>query len=82
MEGFGIEKLLIILAIVVVLFGAKRVPEIGASIGKGIREFKKGMKDIEKDEVDTPHQPNLISPPTPHADQPAQTAADPKRLIS
>ena len=81
MEGFGIEKLLIILAIVVVLFGAKRVPEIGASIGKGIREFKKGMKDIDKDEVDSPRQQSMISPPTPNAEQTAQSS-DPKRLIS
>jgi sec-independent protein translocase protein TatA len=82
MEGFGIEKLLIILGIVVIMFGAKRVPEIGASIGKGIREFKRGMKDIDKDEVDTPAQPNLISPPTPNAQQSTQAQPEPKRLIS
>lgn len=82
MEGFGIEKLLIILAIVVVLFGAKRVPEIGASIGKGIREFKKGMKDIQNDEVDAPKQQNLISPPTPVAEQHEAAQPEPKRLLS
>ncbi len=36
MEGFGIEKLSLVLVIVLVLFGARRIPEIGASIGKGI----------------------------------------------
>ena len=46
MEGFGIEKLAMILLIVMVLFGGKRIPEIGASLGKGIREFKRGVKDV------------------------------------
>ena len=46
MEGFGIEKLAMILLIVMVLFGGKRIPEIGASLGKGIREFKRGVKDM------------------------------------
>ena len=41
--GFG--ELMVILVIVLVLFGARRVPEIGASIGKGIREFKKSISD-------------------------------------
>jgi sec-independent protein translocase protein TatA len=44
----GPMELFIILVIVLVLFGAKRVPEIGASIGKGIREFKKSMTDVDR----------------------------------
>jgi sec-independent protein translocase protein TatA len=42
-------ELMIILVIVLVLFGARRVPEIGASIGKGIREFKKNISDVDKE---------------------------------
>ncbi len=45
-EGFGPEKLIMVLLIVLVLFGGKRIPEIGASLGKGIREFKRGIKDV------------------------------------
>jgi sec-independent protein translocase protein TatA len=45
--GFG--ELMVILVIVLVLFGARRVPEIGASIGKGIREFKKNISDVERE---------------------------------
>jgi sec-independent protein translocase protein TatA len=41
--------LMVILVIVLVLFGARRVPEIGASIGKGIREFKKNISDIDRE---------------------------------
>ena len=45
--GFG--ELMVILVIVLVLFGARKVPEIGASIGRGIREFKKNISDVERD---------------------------------
>jgi sec-independent protein translocase protein TatA len=48
MEGFGPEKLIFILVIVFFLFGAKRLPEIGSSLGKGIREFKKSVKEISE----------------------------------
>jgi sec-independent protein translocase protein TatA len=44
--GFG--ELMVIMIIVLVLFGAKRVPEISASFGKGIREFKRNMSDVEE----------------------------------
>jgi TatA/E family protein of Tat protein translocase len=45
--NLGFTELLMILIIVLVLFGARRVPEIGASIGKGIREFKKNISDAD-----------------------------------
>jgi sec-independent protein translocase protein TatA len=47
--NLGPMELFIILVIVLVLFGARRVPEIGASIGKGIREFKKNINEIDRD---------------------------------
>ena len=46
----GIQELLIILGIVVVLFGASRLPELGSGVGKAIRNFKAGISG--KDEVD------------------------------
>lgn len=56
MFGLGIPELLIILVIVVVLFGAGRLPQIGSGLGEGIRNFRKSMKD--KNEVDvTPQKP-------------------------
>ena len=45
MFGIGIPELLIILLVCLLLFGANRLPEIGKSLGEGIREFKKAMKD-------------------------------------
>jgi sec-independent protein translocase protein TatA len=41
----GIPELLIILAIIVLIFGASRLPEIGRGIGQGIKNFKSGMKE-------------------------------------
>lgn len=46
--NLGPMELFIILVIVLVVFGAKRVPEIGASIGKGIREFKRNISDVDR----------------------------------
>lgn len=47
MEGFGPEKLVFILLILLLVFGARRLPEIGASLGKGIREFRKSVQGDE-----------------------------------
>jgi len=49
--NIGWQEILVILLIVLLLFGAKRIPELARGLGKGIREFKRGMKDeIEKPE--------------------------------
>lgn len=47
--SLGIPELLIILAIVVLVFGASRLPELGKGIGKGIRNFKDATKDAADD---------------------------------
>jgi sec-independent protein translocase protein TatA len=46
MFELGPEKLLMMLLICLVIFGGKRIPEIGGAIGKGIREFKRGVSDM------------------------------------
>lgn len=46
--NIGFMELMVILVIVLVLFGARRVPEIGASIGKGIREFKRNINEADQ----------------------------------
>ena len=48
MFGLGMPELLVILVIVVVLFGANKLPQIGAGLGKGIRNFKDATKDSDK----------------------------------
>jgi sec-independent protein translocase protein TatA len=49
-ENIGFGELLLILVVVLVLFGAKKIPELAKGLGKGISEFKKGLKDVE-DEI-------------------------------
>lgn len=50
MGRLGIPELLIILAIIILIFGASRLPEIGRGIGKGIRNFKDATKNDADDE--------------------------------
>jgi len=45
--NIGWQEILFILLIALLLFGAKRIPELAKSLGKGLREFKKGLSEIE-----------------------------------
>ena len=51
--GLGVQELLVIFLIVLLLFGAKRIPDIAQGLGRGIRDFKKAMKEAS-DEVTKP----------------------------
>jgi sec-independent protein translocase protein TatA len=57
--GFGIGELLVVLAIVLVLFGARRLPEVGAGLGKAIRNFRTGFSG--KDEIDVTPKKEEVS---------------------
>lgn len=50
MFGLGMPELVIILVIIVIIFGAGKLPEIGAGIGKGIKNFKKATREEERPE--------------------------------
>ena len=48
MFGLGMQELIIIMIIVFVLFGGKKLPELGSGLGKGIKSFRKGLKEIDE----------------------------------
>jgi sec-independent protein translocase protein TatA len=49
MFGLGTQELLIILVLVMIIFGAGKLPQVGGALGKGLRNFKKGVNDAEED---------------------------------
>jgi sec-independent protein translocase protein TatA len=69
MFGLGIGELLVILVIVLIIFGAGRLPEIGEGLGRSIRSFRKEMK--APDEIDVTPKPDADAPKSdrsePHA---------------
>lgn len=54
--GIGTWEILLIFLVILLMFGAKRIPEIARGIGKGVTEFKKGIRDIQ-DEIETGAEP-------------------------
>jgi sec-independent protein translocase protein TatA len=51
MFGIGMPELIIILVIILIIFGAGKLPDIGAGIGKGIKNFKKATTEVENEET-------------------------------
>ena len=80
MGNLGFTEIMLILVVVLLLFGAKRLPEVGSSIGKGIREFKRSLTDTQDAIMSNPDE----RPPAPRQldtpSQPTPTSGDPKRL--
>ena len=52
--GLGMSEVLVIALVVLLFFGGKKIPELMKGLGKGVRSFKDGMKEIEKDIEVTP----------------------------
>jgi sec-independent protein translocase protein TatA len=51
MFGLGYQELLIILVIVLILFGANRLPELAKSLGSSVKEFKKGVNEVKAEDA-------------------------------
>lgn len=75
LPNLGFTEIAILLLILVLFFGAKRIPEIGASIGKGIKEFKRGLKSDEP-----PEPPASSDAALPPASGAGAAGGAPKRL--
>ena len=85
--NIGMPEILVILVVVLLLFGAKRLPEIGSSMGKGIREFKKSINDLNRSvtEIDREERTDLPRerPAAPNAvPRDGAERPEPKRLLS
>ena len=83
--NMGFWEILIIMVLVLLLFGAKRLPEMGASIGKGIREFKKSLTDVEREVTRVEREPARSERLPQGEAEPARTeteSREPKRLLS
>jgi sec-independent protein translocase protein TatA len=74
LRNIGFPEILILLAIVALVFGVRRLPEIGAGLGKGIREFKKSLSEIGS----TGDEQTTLPPADRKAE--AQESREPKRL--
>jgi sec-independent protein translocase protein TatA len=83
--NLGFTEIMLIMVVVLLLFGAKRLPEVGASIGKGIREFKRSLSDTQDAIMgsDDAQRNNLPPRQADGSAPPPSTAApqgEPKRL--
>jgi sec-independent protein translocase protein TatA len=87
--NMGFMEILLILVVVLLLFGAKRLPEIGSSMGKGIREFKRSISDVDRslreperdDRFDRGYNSDRLQNSAPQAQQ-SEERPEPKRLLS
>lgn len=79
MFGMGAAELMIILVIVLLLFGASKLPELGRSLGSGLSNFKKGLKDGD-DGPTAEQSPRAVLPRETEAARrpPGATATDPE----
>ena len=70
MPNLGMPELLVILVIVVLLFGTRKLPELGKGVGSAIRNFKASMREADRDEIEPPRRTEQI---TEGAAEPAAT---------
>jgi len=74
-------EIVLILAVVLVLFGAKKLPELAKGLGQGIKEFKKATREVTEevtaamDETPPPPAPPKRLPPSPPATEPHETVS-------
>jgi len=74
MPGIGIPELIIVLVILLVIFGPKRLPGLGRSLGSGMREFKDSISGKTRDDEEDDDEPRQLEPPAAVSSE--QRAAD------
>ncbi len=81
--NLGFSEIMLILLVILLLFGAKRIPEIAGSFGKGIKEFKKNMNDIGNSDVASPPERDRLrsTDQTTSSRAADEARSEPKRLV-
>jgi sec-independent protein translocase protein TatA len=74
--GVGFPELIILLLVLLLVFGAKRLPEMGRSLGKGMREFKDGVSGMEASVTEPGSAPPAQLPPTTSSPSASKIAED------
>ena len=90
MLGLGPVEMVLIFFVLLLLFGAKRLPELASGMGKGIRDFKRSLNGVDDQSIQANQQQNYLAqtPPPPavgaapssRTEVPAPSAGEPKRL--
>lgn len=80
--NLGFMEILLILVVVLLLFGARRLPEIGASFGKSITAFKKGLSDVDRSVKEETRESLPPRAAEPLRQDEEKARPEPKRLIS
>ena len=88
--GMGVWELLLIFAVLLLVFGAKRLPDLGGALGKGIREFKSSVRDIDSElkrpadtqqrELQRPAAPQPLNAEPRAESSPASTTAENEKV--
>lgn len=79
----GFTEILILLVVVLLLFGAKRIPEIAGSFGKGITEFKRNLNDAQKAITEPPPRSDrAVGTPVTTSSATEEERPEPKRLLN
>jgi sec-independent protein translocase protein TatA len=83
--GLGPFEMVLIFAVLLLLFGAKRLPELASGMGKGIRDFKRSLNGLDEGSIQANQQQNYLqsSPPPPAGVPVAEvqgTISEPRRL--
>ena len=73
--NLGPLEMVFVLVVLLLVFGAKRLPELGSGLGKGIREFRRTMRDVN-DEINRPEPPNRIQDQSMRAQVPPTSEPD------
>ena len=76
MMGIGFPELMIILVIIMIIFGAGKLPEIGSAFGRSIKNFKSSMKEAEAEELETDTSSETVATESPESPESSEGASE------